>query len=80
MIALGLGVAALLCCGPFSGIPAAIVGWMELATINKGESPVAGKWMATAGLWGGIGATVLHVVFYFIYVIFFMLAAASSPY
>jgi len=79
MIALGLAVLALLCCGPLSGIPASIVGWLELDGIKKGQSPPAGKWMAQAGLWGGIASTVLHVAFYFLYVVFAMMSA-SNPY
>lgn len=80
IIALVLAILALICCGPFSGIPAAIVGWMELGAINQGQSPPAGKWMAQAGLWGGIASTILHVVIYVIYVIFAMLAASTSRY
>jgi hypothetical protein len=79
MIALGLAIAALFCCGPLTGIPAAIVGWMELDSIKKGQSSEAGKWMAMVGLWGGIAFTVLHIVIYAIYVIFVMLATAN-PY
>ncbi len=79
IIALVLAIAALICCGPFTGIPAAIVGWMELGAIDRGESSPAGKWMAQVGLWGGIACTVIHVVIYFFYVIFAMLAA-SNPY
>lgn len=79
VIALVLAIAALVCCGPFAGIPAAIVGWMELSAIGRGESSPAGKWMAQAGLWGGIAFTVIHVVIYFFYLVFAMLAA-SNPY
>lgn len=79
IIALVLAIAALLCCGPLSGIPAAIVGWMELGAIGRGESPPAGKWMAQVGLWGGIASTVIHVVIYFLYVVF-AIFASSNPY
>lgn len=79
IIALVLAIAALICCGPFTGIPAAIVGWMELGAINRGESSPAGKWMAQVGLWGGIACTIIHVVIYLFYVIFAMFAA-SNPY
>lgn len=79
MVALGLAIGALFCCGPLTGIPAAIVGWMELDSIKKGQSSESGKWMAMVGLWGGIASTILHIVLYAIYVIFVMLAA-SNPY
>lgn len=79
MIALVLAIVALFCCGPFAGIPAAVVGWMELGAISRGESPVAGKWMAQAGLWGGVASTIIHIVFYLFYLVFMMLAA-SNPY
>ena len=51
------------CCGILSGIPAAILGWMELDAINKGQSSPAGKWMAQLGLWGGIGFSILNIIF-----------------
>ena len=77
IIALVLAIVGLLCCGPFAGIPAAIVGWMELNAINSGSSPAAGKWMALVGLWGGIAVTVIHGALWLLY---FLLALASSPY
>ena len=75
MIAMILAIAGLLCCGPILGIPAAIIGWMELDAIKNGRSPESGKTMATIGLWGGVFATVAHVVFY---VIWFFLGLLSS--
>ncbi len=60
--ALGLAIAGLLCCGPLTGIPAAIVGWLELDAIKNGKSPAAGKLMAQIGLWGGIAVSLLHAV------------------
>ncbi|MEP6947281.1 MAG: zinc ribbon domain-containing protein [Acidobacteriota bacterium] len=80
IIALVLAILSLICCGPFSGIPAAIVGWMELGAINQGQSPPAGKWMAQVGLWGGIACTVLHIIIYVIYLLFAVLAASSPQY
>lgn len=73
--ALVLALAAFFCCGPFTGIPAAIVGWMELGAINSGQSSPAGKWMAQVGLWVGIAASVIHSV---IGVLYFLLAILSS--
>jgi hypothetical protein len=73
-------VGLLLCCGPFTAIPGAIVGWLELDAINSGKSPAAGKWMAQVGLWGGIAVTVLVGIVWVLYVIFAMLASAPYGY
>jgi hypothetical protein len=77
IIALVLAIAALLCCGLLTGIPAAIVGWMELQAINNGQSSPAGKWMAQVGLWGGIGFSLLHIV---IWIIWLLLSAVGRRY
>lgn len=75
--ALVLTVAGLMCCGPLTGIPAAIVGWMETDAIKKGQAPPGGMWMAQVGLWGGIIVTILTTIGGFL---FFLLSAASDPY
>lgn len=80
LISLILAVVALICCGPFAGVPAAILGWMELDSIKTGRSPADNKWMATVGLWGGIASTALHIIGYVIYVMLGMLSAMSGPY
>lgn len=77
--ALILAIVGLLCCGPFTGIPAAIVGWLELDAIKSGKSPAAGKWMAQVGLWGGIAVTIIHSVAWVLYMLFVMMASAN-PY
>ena len=75
--ALGLAVAGLvLCCGPVTGIPAAIVGWLEMTAIKEGRSSQSGMWMAQVGLWGGIGVSVLSVILWFV---FGFLSMLSSP-
>ena len=79
-IALILAIVAFLCCGPFAGIPAAIVGWMELDAIKNGRSPEGGRWMALVGLWGGIAATLLHGVGYVLWVLLTAMAGAADPY
>lgn len=73
--ALILAIVALLCCGPISGVPAAIVGWMELDAIKNGRSPEGGRWMALVGLWGGIASSIIHVVFYMFWI---LMSAISS--
>lgn len=75
-----LAILALICCGPFAGVPAAILGWMELDSIKAGRSSPENKWMAQVGLWGGIASTVLHVIGYVLWVMLGMLSAASNPY
>lgn len=78
--ALILAVAALFCCGPITGVPAAIVGWMELDAIKNGRSPAGGRWMALVGLWGGIAMSILHVVGYIFWILLSAMSAASNPY
>jgi len=78
MVAIGLAAAALLCCGPFTGLPAAIVAWLELTAIKEGRSSPDGRTMSMIALWVGIIATVIHVGTYFIWILFG--AMASSPY
>lgn len=75
--ALVLAVAGLLCCGPFTGIPAAIVGWMEIGAIKEGRSAPNGMWMAQVGLWGGIAVSIIHTI---IGVLWMLLSMMSSPY
>jgi hypothetical protein len=80
LISLILAIIALICCGPFAGIPAAIVGWMELDAIKAGRVPGDNKWMAQVGMWGGIASTVLHIIGDVLWVLMGMLSAASGPY
>ena len=75
LIALILAISAFLCCGPLTGVPAAIVGWMELDAIKNGRSPASGKTMATIGFWGGIVASILHTI---VTIIFILLSALSG--
>ena len=79
MIAMILAIVAFLCCGPFTGVPAAIVGWMALDAIKNGREPADSKWMAMIGLWGGIAATLIHGVGYVFWVLLSAMSA-SSPY
>lgn len=46
--ALGLGIASLLCCGLFTGIPAAITGYLGIQAANQGRA--TNKGMAIAGI------------------------------
>ena len=80
LISLILAIVALICCGPFAGIPAAIVGWMELDAIKSGRSSGENKWMALVGVWGGIASTLIHIVGYLLWVLMGMLSTVSDPY
>ncbi len=76
-----LAIVALLCCGPFTGVPAAILGWMELEAIKAGRSAPDKKWMAMVGLWGGIVSAVIHIGGYVLWILMGMLSAATAdPY
>lgn len=70
-----LAITALMCFGPLTGIPAAILGWMELAAIKQGRSDRSNAWMAHVGLWGGIIFSILATGMFFLMLI---LSAASA--
>ena len=62
----GRAIAALVCmilsfvfCGPFTSIPAIILGKQEMDAIKRGEASRAGDGLAKAGFYGGIVSTVL---------------------
>jgi Domain of unknown function (DUF4190)/zinc-ribbon domain len=62
----GRAIAALVCmilsfvfCGPFTGIPAIILGKQEMDAIKRGEASRAGDGLAKAGFYGGIVSVVL---------------------
>ncbi len=73
--AFGLAIAGLVCCGPFTGIPAAVVGWMEMTAIKEGRSAPGGMWMAQVGLWGGIAVSILHTIIGFLWILLTMMAS-----
>ena len=78
MISMILAIAGFLCCGPILGVPAAILGWMELDAIKNGRAPESGKTMATVGLWGGILATAAHIILWFITFFLGLLSGGSA--
>ncbi len=57
--ALILGILSLMCMGFVTGIPAIILGQMELKAIKAGHAPVSGESSAKVGLILGIIGTVL---------------------
>ncbi len=76
--ALGLAIAGLFCCGPFTTVPAVIVGWMEIQAIKQGQSPSAGMMFAQIGLWGGIAVTILQTAAFLFWILLSMAAGANQ--
>lgn len=62
IIVLVLGIVSFLGPGILTGIPAWILGRNELAAIDRGSAPAAGRTMAAIGMWLGIAATVLMLI------------------
>ncbi len=54
-----LAILSMFCFGFLTGIPAAILGWMELSAIKQGRSDRSNAWMAHVGIWGGIIMSIL---------------------
>ena len=75
LILVGIG---LICCGPFTGIPAAILGWMEITAVKEGRSSAENLWMAQVGLWGGIVVSILGAIGYFLLLLMSMASSASG--
>ncbi len=60
--ALGLGVAAIFCCGPFTGIPGIIMAKKDMDDIAAGRAPQLDDTWAKVAFYLNIGAMVLFVV------------------
>lgn len=54
-----LGIMSLICMGFLTGIPAIILGSMELRAIKAGQAPLAGEGVAKVGYILGIVGTVM---------------------
>jgi len=67
-----LGILSIMCMGFFAGIPAIIIGTMEMRAIKAGHAPVAGESAAKAGYILGIIGTALTCLSM---LIFFIVAA-----
>lgn len=59
VVTLILGILSLVCGGFLTGIPAIIIGNMELKAIKKGEAPKEGEGVTKVGFILGIVGTVL---------------------
>jgi hypothetical protein len=68
-----LAICGVFCCGPFTGIPAAILGWLEMGAIREGHAPSEGMTKAQIGLWGGVIGTILGFLGYFILAVMSMM-------
>ena len=67
-----------LCCGIFTAVPGAILGWIEVNAIKEGRSSPAGMALAQIGLWGGAAVAGLSLIFYVFY--FLMILAGGGDY
>lgn len=80
MFSLILGILSLICCGPFSGIPGAILGKMEMDAIKQGRAPESNMGLAKAGFWISIAGTVLSILFFILALLFGFLSSLPSFY
>ena len=53
-----------MCCGPFTGIPGAILGKMEMDAIKEGRAPASNLGMAKAGFWISLAGAVLSILMF----------------
>jgi hypothetical protein len=75
-----LGIISFATCGPCAGLPALIIGLIELRNIRNHVSPVEGRPFALAGaILGGINSAlaILLVILYVLFMLFFFLAGTS---
>jgi Domain of unknown function (DUF4190)/zinc-ribbon domain len=80
IISLVLGILSIVCCGPFSGIPGAIVGKMEMDAIKQGRSPESNMGMAKAGFWISIIGSILYIVGFVLAILFGFLSSLTNLY
>jgi hypothetical protein len=76
IIALVLGILAILGFGFLTGVPAMILAKHEEDEIRKGNSPVAGETLAKLGFWLGLIGTILSGLI--LAIIFFAIFSAMS--
>jgi hypothetical protein len=60
--ALGLGVAAVFCCGPFTGIPGIILAKKDMDEVAAGRAPQMDDTWAKVAFYLNIGAMALFVL------------------
>ena len=75
-----LGILSFITCGPCAGIPAFVLGMVELRHIKERASPVEGRPFALAGaILGGISSAlaILMILLYIVVILFALLAHGS---
>lgn len=78
IIALVSGILSYIFCPVVLGIVAWIMGKKELAAIDRGESPEAGRSLAKIGMWLGIVNVILSVIGIIIWVILILIIGISA--
>jgi len=76
-----MGILSFMMCGPCTGIPALIVGLIELRNIRDRRSPDEGKAFAMAGAILGAantGMAILVLLFYSVAIVSFLIALSNS--
>jgi len=68
IVSLVTGILSILCCGPITGIPAIITGFMAKNNIDANPSQYTGRGMAIAGMIMG-GISILFGILYIIYIL-----------
>ena len=76
--ALVLGILGLVMCGPFTAVPAIIVGRRALREIDDAQGRLGGRGMAQAGFVLGIVGTVLGALALLVFLGLFALGAVVS--
>ncbi len=75
IIAFVLGILAFITCGPCTGIPALIIGLIELRNIRNNASSPEGKPFALVGaILGGVNFALMifAILFYIVMILFFL--------
>jgi hypothetical protein len=78
IIALVCGILSYIFCPVVLGIVAWVMGKKELAAIDRGESPEAGRTLAKIGMWLGIVNVILSVIGIIIWVILIVIIGISA--
>lgn len=82
IVTLVLGILSLLCCGFFSGIPAILLGRVELKAIDEGRSAEENRGLTKAGFILGLVGTILSclgILAYLAIIALAVIAQKSGP-
>jgi len=83
IVTLVLGILSIvLCCGPFTGVPAIFLGRSELRAIDEGRSSEANRGLAKVGYILGIVGTIMVTLAglaYLAFIIFIISAGNQMP-